>query len=128
MNTNFDQTYDATAALCKTFTGDNNSSPLADWMREGDWQNSTPAEMAAEWDAMSEAEISEQLPAWAEQSKIEFKHAPRDIKVAAKADSINPRWYAVRGEGDDKIVYVWNTRRVECYDAARLDIAWNLFA
>lgn len=53
MNTNFDQTYDATAALCKTETNPFNETTLADWMREGDWQNMTPEAMAAKWDELS---------------------------------------------------------------------------
>jgi hypothetical protein len=54
MNTNFDQTYDATAALCKTETNPTDgTTALADWMREGDWQTSTPEAMAAEWDELS---------------------------------------------------------------------------
>ena len=55
---NFEQVYAATEALCKTATDGNNGSEttLGDWMTEGEWQTMTPAEMAAEWDALSEAE------------------------------------------------------------------------
>jgi hypothetical protein len=52
MNNDFDQTYAATERLCKTETNPANGTTLADWMREGDWQNMTPAVMAAEWDAL----------------------------------------------------------------------------
>jgi hypothetical protein len=57
-NKNFNQVYEATAALCKTSTDGNNGqeTTLADWMQEGDWQNMTPADMAAEWDELSENE------------------------------------------------------------------------
>ncbi len=56
MNTNFDQTYDAVERLCKTETNPPDgfaTTTLADWMREGDWQTSTPEAMAAEWDELS---------------------------------------------------------------------------
>lgn len=60
-NTNFNQTYEATESLCKTQTdgNDGNETTLADWMREGNWQTMTPAEMAAEWDSLSEDADSE---------------------------------------------------------------------
>lgn len=42
----------AVEALCKTATeGDTN---LEDWMVEGNWETMTPADIAAEWDALSE--------------------------------------------------------------------------
>lgn len=55
-NTNFNQTYNETESLCKTETDGNNGkeTTLADWMREGNWQEMTPAEMAQEWDELSE--------------------------------------------------------------------------
>lgn len=58
MNKTFDQAYDETEQLCKTPTTGNNGkeTTLADWMREGDWQNMTPAEMAAEWDELGQME------------------------------------------------------------------------
>jgi hypothetical protein len=64
MNENFDQTYDATAALCKTETNPaDGTTTLADWMREGDWQNSTPEAMAAEWDEAQAAWEAEKAAA-----------------------------------------------------------------
>lgn len=53
MNSDFGLTYDATERLCKTETNPANETTLADWMREGDWQNMTPEVMAAEWDALN---------------------------------------------------------------------------
>jgi len=55
-NTNFTQTYEATESLCKTETDGKNGkeTTLADWMQEGNWQEMTPAEMAQEWDELSE--------------------------------------------------------------------------
>lgn len=57
-NTNFNQTYEQTELLCKTQTDGNNGeeTTLADWMREGMWQEMTPEQMATEWDELSEAE------------------------------------------------------------------------
>jgi hypothetical protein len=53
----FKQVYDETQALCKTATdgGPNSDTTLWDWMWEGYWKTMTPAQMAAEWDALSEA-------------------------------------------------------------------------
>ena len=55
-NTNFNQTYTKTEQLCNTQTDGNNGAEttLSDWMREGEWQTMTPAEMAAEWDELSD--------------------------------------------------------------------------
>jgi len=53
-----------------------------------------------------------EIPTWAENSAINFIHAPRDLKVYAKEVlHMTPRQYAVRGNGDDREFYVWNTRR-----------------
>ena len=40
-------------ALCKTET-DGPDTQLADWMVEGYWQTMSAADIAAEWDALSE--------------------------------------------------------------------------
>jgi hypothetical protein len=55
-NKSFSQVYEATESLCKTATNGNDGqeTTLADWMQEGDWQNMTPEQMAAEWDELSE--------------------------------------------------------------------------
>ena len=55
-NPNFNQKYDETEKLCKTPTDgkDGAETTLSDWMREGEWQTMTPAEMAAEWDGLSD--------------------------------------------------------------------------
>lgn len=53
INTNFEQTYEATRELCKTETDNTAETTLWDWMKAGYWQTMTPAEMAAEWDALS---------------------------------------------------------------------------
>ena len=34
--------------------GENAETTLEDWMREGNWRDSTPQEIADEWDALSE--------------------------------------------------------------------------
>jgi hypothetical protein len=46
----FKNLYEATEALCKTDA--EGESSLHDWMREGSWWDATPADMAAEWDAL----------------------------------------------------------------------------
>lgn len=52
----FQTIYEATESLCKTATDGNNGTEttLEEWMREGNWQTMTPAEMAAEWDDLTE--------------------------------------------------------------------------
>lgn len=51
----FQAKYEATESLCKTSTdGADNTTTLADWMREGNWETMTAEDMAAEWDALSE--------------------------------------------------------------------------
>lgn len=52
----FQVKYEATEALCKTATDGNNGTEttLEDWMREGNWEESTPEEIADEWDGLSE--------------------------------------------------------------------------
>lgn len=53
---NFRDVYEAVESLCKTATdgGENAETTLEEWMRAGNWQTMTPAEIAAEWDALSE--------------------------------------------------------------------------
>lgn len=53
---NFQQVYEATEALCKSATdgGKDHDTTLYDWMLSGDWETMTPAQMASEWDSMSE--------------------------------------------------------------------------
>lgn len=67
-----------------------------------------------------------ELPVWADEVKIEFKHAARLIKNCAKMHHVSPRWFAVQGDGKGMIVYAWNTRRAEKFDAETLSMAWEL--
>jgi len=54
---NFETVYEETEMLCKAPTdgGPNSDTTLWDWMQAGYWQTMTPAQMAAEWDELSEA-------------------------------------------------------------------------
>lgn len=51
-----------------------------------------------------------EIPSWVSNSAIKFSHAPADLKAYAKEVlHITPRQYAVRGTGDQREFYVWNT-------------------
>ena len=47
----FDAKFQATVSLCKTDT--EGTTSLSDWMKWGEWETMTPAEMAQEWDENS---------------------------------------------------------------------------
>ncbi|MBU6361502.1 MAG: hypothetical protein KGS46_15930 [Chloroflexi bacterium] len=47
----FDAKFQATERLCKTDT--EGTTNIADWMREGEWETMTPAQMAKEWDELN---------------------------------------------------------------------------
>lgn len=53
---NFQQVYDEVESQCKTATDGQNGTEttLEDWMHAGNWQEMTSAEIAAEWDALSD--------------------------------------------------------------------------
>lgn len=54
LNTDFDALYDQVERLCITETNpQDGTTTLADWMREGDWQNSTAERIALEWDQLN---------------------------------------------------------------------------
>ena len=65
-------------------------------------------------------------PPWAVTSKLSFVHAPADLKGYAKEiHHMAPRWYATRGNGDDREFYIWNTRRSEHVLDAELALFWQ---
>ena len=47
----FDAKFQATERICKTDT--EGTTTLADWMRNGEWESMTPAQMAEEWDEIN---------------------------------------------------------------------------
>lgn len=52
-----------------------------------------------------------EIPAWVSNSTFNFSHAPADLKAYAKEVlHITPRKYSVRGTGERREFYVWNTR------------------
>ena len=56
-----------------------------------------------------------ELPQWALENKIDFVHATPGIKALAKADGFAPRWFAMQGGSDTRIIICWNAQRAEKY-------------